>query len=111
MSESRSALTMRQNVAAEVRASAARHEYTQEMVGELLGLKQSAISRRYKGQVPFDVDELELLAKAWDVPITEFFPRRHSDGGGITRASWRPWHGTERRRHHREDRRQLVGVG
>lgn len=79
---------MRLNVATEVRTLAARHRYTQEMVGQLLGLKQSAISRRFKGEVAFDVDELEMLAQTWDVPITDLFgpvPRpRQGDAGQST---------------------------
>lgn len=83
MTDSPRALTTRHEVAAEVRAAAARHRYTQEQIGALLKLKQSAVSRRYNGHVPFDVDELEALAEAWDVPVTDFFPRptRHPDGG------------------------------
>ena len=79
---------MRRDVAAEVRAAAARHRYTQEQIGALLHLKQSAVSRRYNGQVPFDVDELEALAEAWDVPVTDFFPRpRRTTDGGVSKTA------------------------
>ncbi len=69
----RTALSARSLVAAEVRAWAARRQYTQTRVAHVLGCSQAAVSRKYRGEVPFDVDELERLAAEWDLSIAAFF--------------------------------------
>ncbi len=73
-------------MAEEVRAWAARRRYTQTRVAGVLSCSQAAVSRKYRGDVPFDVDELERLAKEWDLPITAFFPASRHDGPG--RSTW-----------------------
>jgi transcriptional regulator with XRE-family HTH domain len=67
-------------VAEEVRAVAARRRYSQVRVARVLGCSQAAVSRKFSGQVPFDVDELLRLAAEWAVPVTDFFPAT-LDGG------------------------------
>lgn len=59
-------------VAEEVRAMAARRRYSQTRVAQVLGCSQAAVSRLFRGEVPFDVVELDALAREWDVPITVF---------------------------------------
>ena len=58
-----------QQVAANVRAELGRHRRTQTAVGQHLGLSQTAVSRRLTGAIPFDVNELHLLATWLDVPV------------------------------------------
>lgn len=52
-----------ERVAAEVRAAMARHRITQEHMARLLGLSQTALSRRLTGAVAFDVNELARVAE------------------------------------------------
>lgn len=75
MDHAQTSASTRDAVAAEVRATAARYRYNQTRVARVLGCSQAAVSRKYLAQVPFDVDELERLAREWNVPITAFFPR------------------------------------
>lgn len=51
-------------VAEEVRAAMARKRINQTQLGRILGIGQSAISRRLSGEVPFDVVELHRVADA-----------------------------------------------
>lgn len=65
---------MRDEVAAEVRAMAARKGYKQVQIASVIGESQSTVSRLLKGMKPFDIDHLAALAAEWDVPITELLP-------------------------------------
>lgn len=62
------------SVAAEVRAALARRGEAQRFVIDVLELSQPSVSRRLRGEVPFDVAELGKLAAALDVPISTFLP-------------------------------------
>ena len=53
---------IRKRVAANVRAELARSEVQQEKVADALCLSRSAINRRMKGEVPFTVDEVFIIA-------------------------------------------------
>ncbi len=70
--------TAAQRVAQEVRANMARRGRTQSDIATALGISQTAISRRLSGSVPWDVNELELVATALDVPIAELLPTEAS---------------------------------
>jgi transcriptional regulator with XRE-family HTH domain len=59
-------------IAAEVRAEMARRRVNQREVGEILGLPQSQVSRRLRGVIAFNTDELGRLADAWSVPVSTF---------------------------------------
>jgi len=54
----------------------------------MLGWKQTYMSRRLTGAVPFDVDDLAALAELLDVPIGQFFPDNLTSGGLRTAAPW-----------------------
>jgi transcriptional regulator with XRE-family HTH domain len=73
---------MRDEVAAEVRAMAARKGYRQVQVASVIGESQSTVSRLLSGRRPFDIDHLSALAAEWDIPITELIPSRAASGGG-----------------------------
>jgi transcriptional regulator with XRE-family HTH domain len=45
----------------------------QTVLAAALGRSQSALSRRMLGQIPFSVDELDRIAVALDVPLTDLF--------------------------------------
>ena len=58
------------DVTANVRAEMARRRLKQEDVAPLLGLTQSAMSRRLVGDVEFSVSELRKLADVLQVPAS-----------------------------------------
>jgi len=55
-----------------VKAEMERQSIRQRAVAKRLGMSQGAVSRRIVGAVPFDVAELEKLARLLDVPATYF---------------------------------------
>lgn len=63
----------REQVAAAVRAEMARQRVTQTALAKQLHLSQAAVSRRLKGQVAFDADELVMVAQTVCVPVGAFF--------------------------------------
>ena len=46
---------------------------TQQALARKLHRTQQSISRRLSGQVPFDVEELDLIATALGIPVETFF--------------------------------------
>jgi len=64
---------VRRTVAEEVRVLLTRRAITQKVLAAEIGMGQPQMSRRLKGHVPFDVDELEAIAAFFDVPITDLF--------------------------------------
>lgn len=67
----RSTLTTGQRVGAEVRAWMARLGVRQKAVAELLQIAQPGVSARLRGQVAFDVEELALIAQAFNISLGE----------------------------------------
>ncbi len=55
-------LTITQRVAAEVRASIARKGVNQSAIAEQAGMSNASLSRKLRGQYPFDVAELIAIA-------------------------------------------------
>jgi transcriptional regulator with XRE-family HTH domain len=64
--------TPAERVAGEVRAVLARQGKTHRYVGDVLGLSPPSVSRRMRGEIPFDVAELHTLAAALGVPVSTF---------------------------------------
>lgn len=95
-------------VAEEVRSMAARKRYSQTKVAAVLGCSQAAVSRMFRGAVPFDVNELDALAREWNVPITDFFPKTDRQGGSGARTSG--WSGRSRQDVAPAQERRLVGA-
>jgi transcriptional regulator with XRE-family HTH domain len=62
-----------EQVAAEVRAQMARVRITQTQLAESLGLTQSSISKRLRGVVAFNTDELQIVAGVLGVHPAAFF--------------------------------------
>jgi transcriptional regulator with XRE-family HTH domain len=73
-------------VAAEVRAEVARQNKTQRELGDILGLPQSAISKRLDGTRAFRAEELVKLADALGVPIARFRPTTDTESAGVDAA-------------------------
>ena len=65
--------TVQQDVAAEVRAQLARHGWSGRSMAAHLGWQQTYISRRLRGLVPFDVNDLDAIAGALGIPVAAFF--------------------------------------
>ena len=65
------AQTYAQAVAENVRAEMARRRVSQKDLADALGLTQPPISRRFHGLVPFDVAELEIVARVLGVTIAD----------------------------------------
>lgn len=61
--------TAAQQTGANVRAEMARAGMTQARLGKHLKLPQSAVSKRLRGEVAFDVDELAAVAAALDLDV------------------------------------------
>lgn len=68
----------RKRVADEVRACIARRGLTRAEVERGIGLSQSALSRKLRGENAFTVDELLSLGKVLDVEPAEFFPKERA---------------------------------
>ena len=82
-------------VSNEVRAWLARRGVKQFTVAELLGIGQSAISKRLRGVLPFSAAELMLIANALDISLAELLgdlvneKNPHPVDGGSSNGSGR----------------------
>lgn len=54
---------------ANVRGEMARRRVTQARLSSALGISQAAVSKRLRGETPFDINELALIARVLDVPL------------------------------------------
>ena len=61
-------------VADEVRAGMARKRVTQQALAAAISLSQAALSRRLRGEVAFDVNELTAVAAHLDIPLSDLLP-------------------------------------
>jgi transcriptional regulator with XRE-family HTH domain len=62
-------------VAAEIRAHAARQGIMQKDLAKALGLKPSGITNRMRGKVAFTLDELEVLARLFEIEPADLMPK------------------------------------
>ena len=70
-------------VAVEVRALMARFDVTQTQLGEAIGLPQSQISKRLRGTIPFNLREVESVAKYFHITASTllgYAEAPHPDG-------------------------------
>lgn len=63
--------TLRHVAASEVRAELARQRKTSQALARALGISPQAMSRRTTGDLPFDIDELEIAARFLNVPVAQ----------------------------------------
>ena len=69
------ALTPTAQTGRNVRAEMARAGVSQIDLAERVGLSQSGLSKRLRGVVPFDVNELDAIATALGVPAVSLLPQ------------------------------------
>lgn len=62
-----------------VRGLAAERRWTQDAIGQTLGITRQAVRRRLRGQVEFTASEMQKLATAFDVPISALFGEALAD--------------------------------
>ena len=59
-------------IAAEIRAQKGRRQLSWDTVADIVGVKRQALARRLKGDTPWRCSELNRLARAWDMGLTDF---------------------------------------
>ncbi|MFH5821285.1 helix-turn-helix domain-containing protein [Georgenia sp. AZ-5] len=59
------------DVAANIRFEAARRELSQQDLAEMIGRSRAAVSARYRGKVPWTIDEVGRIAEMLGVPPGE----------------------------------------
>jgi transcriptional regulator with XRE-family HTH domain len=73
-------------VAEEIRVLLARRKMSANQLAQVTGIKQSSLSRRMTGETAFDMDDLELIADALGVVVTDLMPQRVSTGNETNRV-------------------------
>lgn len=63
--------TLSTQVAAAVRAEAARKRIGQDAIASALGLSQASVSRRLRGVAPFELDEIPVVADLLGVSVSQ----------------------------------------
>ena len=63
-------------VAENVRVLMARTRTKQNTLANALGMTQGAVSKKLNGDRPFTLDEIELVAAHFEVPITDLFEQQ-----------------------------------
>jgi len=84
---------LKERVAEEIRVLAARHKgegVNQTVLASVIGVSQSQMSKRLLGKTPFTLNELEAIARYFDVDAAELLGgsrNPHPDGpdGGMVR--------------------------
>jgi transcriptional regulator with XRE-family HTH domain len=71
-----------ERVAANVRAELARQRKSQTELAQALSLPQSAVSRRCVGRVPFDINELTIVARFLGVSLDLLLVDRDAESVG-----------------------------
>lgn len=66
---------MRERVAEEVRALIGRRKTNPTALARRLGMTQPYLQRRVAGEIPFDVDDLGLIAAEFNVSMRDLMPR------------------------------------
>lgn len=64
-------LTTRDIVTATVRAEAARLGYNQVRLGQMLGITQSSVNKRWTGKRPWQLEELDSLATVLGISVAD----------------------------------------
>jgi transcriptional regulator with XRE-family HTH domain len=76
-------VTYNASVSAEIRAEMARQDLSQTELAALLGQSQSWVSRRISGAVALSTTEIEQIARALRVPISQFTSARQARPGAL----------------------------
>lgn len=67
-------MSLSEIVAAEIRAEMGRQRYTGRRLAMRLGWPPMYLSRRLSGRTSFDLNDVDAIARALEVPVTSFFP-------------------------------------
>lgn len=73
-------MKLSEKVAAEIRAEMGRQRLTGRGLEAQLGWPHTYLTRRLRGQVSFNLDDVEVIAAALEVPVTSLFAFRGADG-------------------------------
>jgi transcriptional regulator with XRE-family HTH domain len=76
---------LRHRTAEEIRVLLARKRMSAAELARRTGIKQSTMARRMTGETAFDLDDLELIATALEVDVTDLLPRTVGAGVGVAR--------------------------
>lgn len=68
----------------EIRALMGRNVVSQTRLGDYIGCGQSGLSRRLRGETPFDWDEINAVAEFFDVPLAKLLPETAYPGSEPT---------------------------
>jgi transcriptional regulator with XRE-family HTH domain len=71
---------LREHVAEEIRVLLARKRMSGIELGRRIGMKQSTISRRLTGETAFDMDDIEAIADALGVDVSDLMPKTAKHG-------------------------------
>ena len=66
-------MSLSERVAAEIRAEMGRQRRTGHSLAAQLGWSDMYLSRRLSGRGPLNLDDVEAIATALEVPVTAFF--------------------------------------
>ena len=81
-------------VATELRALMARYGQTQADLATLLGISPGQMSKRMRGTIAFDVYELDMLARRFNVTVAELVggtvPHGSPNGDPSRASGWAP---------------------
>lgn len=81
---------LHKTVAANVRAEAARMNVTQAQIAEVIGKTQQVVSSKMRGQTPFQLDELAVVAPLMSMTVAELITgERGQQSAGDD--GWAPW--------------------
>lgn len=83
---------LRERVAEEVRALLARKMMTGAELAEAIGRSPMYVSRRVRGEVAFDLDDMQRLAEVFGVEVSALLPK----GGGAGSSLKEPYVPTTR---------------
>lgn len=70
-----SGTSLRERTAEEIRVLLARRNISAAELARRTGLKQPYVSRRMTGDVAWDIDDLERIARALNVEVADLLPR------------------------------------
>lgn len=65
---------LRERTAEEIRVLLARRRISAAELARRTGMKQSTLARRMTGEIAFDLDDLEAISQALDVPVSALMP-------------------------------------
>lgn len=78
--------TLRELVAGELRATLARKRISAAELARRIGWTQTYMARRVDGRAAIDMDDLQAISEALDMPVTALFPTavRPNDRSGAS---------------------------